>query len=140
MCAPGESELQSASSCLFSRAPRLNFALDSHDPLVSVYQYVSMPSREFRTLLSSLVRPAATCERSTLPPWLRLGITFGVLFALKGGLPALGLGPVLQVLALLVVATFFAWRFWWTCSPDRRGVFILVIVLWVAGIAKIARQ
>jgi len=31
-----------------------------------------------------------TCERSSLPPWLRLAITFAVLFGLKRALPGLG--------------------------------------------------
>jgi hypothetical protein len=78
------------------------------------------------------------CERSSLPPWLRFAITFGVLFALKLWLlPSLGLPPVAQVLTLLVVATFFVWRFWWRCSPARRGAVILTATLWIAGVAKI---
>jgi hypothetical protein len=88
----------------------------------------------------ALPQTAPTCERSLLPPWLRLVITFGVLFALKWGLPALGLSSAHQVLALLVVATFFAWRFWWTCGTDRRGPVIMIGSLWIAGIAKILLQ
>jgi hypothetical protein len=80
------------------------------------------------------------CERSLLPPWLRIAITFGALFALKAGLPLLGLSVMVQVLALLVAATFFAWRFWWTCGTDRRGPLLLIGSLWVAGIAKILMQ
>ena len=91
-------------------------------------------------LWSSLVRPPEACTRSSIPPWLRFAIAFGVLFALKYALPLLGLSLVVQVLVLLVVATFLAWRFWWNCSPDRRGVALLVVVLWVAGAAKILAQ
>lgn len=81
------------------------------------------------------------CERSSLPPWLRFGITFGVLFALKLWLlPSLGLPPTVQVLTLLAVATFFVWRFWWRCSPARRGAIILTATLWIAGVAKILMQ
>jgi hypothetical protein len=75
-----------------------------------------------------------------LPAWLRLAITFAVLFALKRLLPGLGIPPAAQVLTLLVVASFFIWRFWWNCSPDRRGALILGGALWVAGLAKIALQ
>lgn len=85
-------------------------------------------------------RPAPTCERSSLPPWLRLAVTLGVLFALKRWLPTLGLSPALQVIVLLGVATLFVWRFWWNCSPNRRGAVFLVSVLWIAGIAKILLQ
>jgi len=74
-----------------------------------------------------------------LPSWLRLAITFAVLLALKYGLPFLGIAPVVQVLILLVVATVFAWQFWWNCSPDRRGVAVLVGVLWIAGAIKMLR-
>ena len=88
---------------------------------------------------SSFFQPGATCRRSRLPAWLRLAITFGVLFALKYGMPLLGVAPAVQVLALLVVATGFAWLFWWNCSPDRRGVAILVVVLWAAGLIKLLR-
>ena len=76
---------------------------------------------------------------SGLPGWLRLAITFGVLFALKYALPVVGMAPMLQVLVLLVVATAFAWQFWWTCSPDRRGVAVLVGMLWIAGAIKLWR-
>lgn len=79
----------------------------------------------------------ATCERSRFSPLQRLVITFGVLFALKWLLPLAGLPPTAQVLSLLVVATFFAWRFWWRCGTDHRGPLLLIGTLWVAGIAKI---
>jgi hypothetical protein len=88
---------------------------------------------------TSLLQPGDACRRSRLPGWLRLAITFGVLFALKYAMPLLGVAPALQVLVLLVVATGLAWRFWWNCSPDRRGVTILVGVLWVAGLVKLLR-
>ena len=54
-------------------------------------------------------------------------------------MPLLGVAPALQVLVLLVAATGLAWQFWWNCSPDRRGVTILVGVLWVAGLVKLLR-
>lgn len=41
------------------------------------------------------------------------------------------------MLVLLVVATFFAWRFWWSCGTDRRGPILLIGSLCVAGLAKI---
>jgi uncharacterized RDD family membrane protein YckC len=41
------------------------------------------------------------------------------------------------VIILLVVATGFAWQFWWNCSPDRRGVAVLVGTLWIAGAIKL---
>ena len=85
----------------------------------------------------SLLQPGAACRRSRLPAWLRLAITFGVLFALKYALPLVGVSPALQVLVLLLVATGLAWQFWWTCSPDRRGVLILVGALWAAGVVKL---
>ncbi len=88
----------------------------------------------------SVFRPGDSCARSSLPGWLRLAITFGVLFALKHGLPFTGMAPSLQVLVLLVVATGFAWRFWWNCSPDRRGVALLVVLLWGAGLLKVLAQ
>jgi len=78
------------------------------------------------------------CARSALPWWLRLAITFAVLLGLKWALPAAGLAPRLQVLALLAVATLFIWRFWWNCSPDRRGALLLGGSLWAAGLLKIA--
>ena len=87
----------------------------------------------------AFLQPGPTCRRSRLPGWLRLAITFGVLFALKYALPVVGVAPFLQVLTLLVVATVFAWQFWWNCSPDRRGVAILVGSLWVAGAIKLLR-
>jgi hypothetical protein len=88
---------------------------------------------------SSIFQPGAACKRSRLPGWLRLVITFAVLLALKYALPLVGLTPVLQVLVLLVVATGFAWQFWWNCSPDRRGVAFLIVVLWAAGLFKMLR-
>jgi len=84
-------------------------------------------------------QPGATCRRSRLPGWLRLVIAFGVLLALKYALPFAGVAPRLQVLILLVVATVFAWQFWWNCSPDRRGVAVLVGTLWLAGLIKVMR-
>jgi hypothetical protein len=77
------------------------------------------------------------CERSSLSPQLRLGVTFAVLFALKWALPVLGLSSTTQVLVLLAVATAFIWRFWWRCGTDRRGPLVLIASLWVAGLAKI---
>lgn len=88
---------------------------------------------------SSFFQPGARCRRSRLPGWLRLAITFAVLFALKYALPVVGVAPALQVLTLLVVATGFAWQFWWNCSPDRRGVTILLALLWLAGAIKVWR-
>jgi hypothetical protein len=88
---------------------------------------------------TSLLQPGDACRRSRLPGWLRLAIAFGVLFALKYAMPLLGVAAALQVLVLLVVATGLAWQFWWNCSPDRRGVTILVGVLWVAGVVKLLR-
>src|SRR5688572_33421938 len=73
---------------------------------------------------SSFLRPGAACRRSRLPGWLRLVITFAVLLALKYSLPLFGVPATLQVLTLLIVATGFAWVYWWNCSPDRRGVAI----------------
>ena len=87
----------------------------------------------------SLLRPGAACQRSRLPGWLRLAITFGVLFALKYALPMTGASPRAQVVVLLIVATGFAWQFWWNCSPDRRGVALLVGALWAAGMIKLLR-
>lgn len=89
-------------------------------------------------MLSSL-QPGASCRRSRLPAWLRLAITFGTLFALKYTLPLVGVAPALQVVVLLLVATAFAWQFWWNCSPDRRGVVILVGSLWIGGVVKLLR-
>jgi len=91
-------------------------------------------------MTSSFLRPGAACRRSRLPGWLRLVLTFGVLLALKYSLPLVGVTPVLQVLTLLIAATGFAWMFWWNCSPDRRGVAVLVGSLWVAGLIKLLRQ
>jgi hypothetical protein len=91
-------------------------------------------------LTSSFFQPGAACRRSRLPAWLRLVITFAVLFALKYALPLVGVAPTLQVGILLVAATGFAWLFWWNCSPDRRGVAVLVVTLWAAGLLKILRS
>ncbi len=88
-------------------------------------------------MTSSFLRPGATCRRSRLPGWLRLAITFSVLFALKYTLPFLGISAALQVVILVVVATGFAWEFWWNCSPDRRGVALLIGLLWMAGVIKL---
>jgi hypothetical protein len=63
----------------------------------------------------------------------------GVLAALKYSLPFIGVPPALQVLILLLVATGFAWFFWWNCSPDRRGVAVLIGTLWLAGLIKLFR-
>jgi hypothetical protein len=87
----------------------------------------------------SFLQPGAACRRSGLPAWLRLVITFAVLFALKYALPLVGVPPKLQVGIVLVAATGFAWLFWWNCSPDRRGVAILVGTLWAAGLLKLVR-
>lgn len=84
--------------------------------------------------------PASTCTQSRFSPQLRLLITFGILFALKWSLPLTGLAPTRQVLALLAVATYLAWLFWWNCSTDRRGPLLLIGSLWVAGIAKVLLQ
>ena len=86
---------------------------------------------------STFLQPGSSCRRSRLPGWLRLAITFGVLFALKYGLPVVGVAPMFQVIILLVVATGFAWQFWWNCSPDRRGVAVWVGTLWIAGAIKL---
>lgn len=85
-------------------------------------------------------QPGAACHRSRLPGWLRLAITLGVLFALKFALPFAGAPPGVTVVLLLVIATAFAWRFWWNCSPDRRGVAVCVAVLWMAGLIKLLRM
>jgi hypothetical protein len=90
-------------------------------------------------LSSSYFRPGAACRQSRLPGWLRLTITFAILFALKYGLPVLGVGAAVQVVVLLAIATGLAWYFWWNCSPDRRGVATLIGLLWVAGLVKLLR-
>jgi hypothetical protein len=95
--------------------------------------------RSTRFLSLSFLRPGAACRQSRLPGWLRLTIAFAVLFALKYALPFLGIATALQTLILLVVATGFAWQFWWNCTPDRRGVAFLVGVLWIAGLVKVLR-
>jgi hypothetical protein len=77
------------------------------------------------------------CRQSRFSPPVRLLITFGVLFALKWALPLLGLTPTIQVLILLLVATYFAWLFWWNCSTHRRGPLLLIGSLWIAGLVKI---
>lgn len=91
-------------------------------------------------MTSSFLQPGAACRRSRLPGWLRLVIAFGSLLALKYSLPLLGLSPGMQIGILLITATWFAWLFWWNCSPDRRGVALLVITLWAAGLLKILRM
>jgi hypothetical protein len=87
----------------------------------------------------SFLQPGATCRRSRLPAWLRLVITFAVLFALKYSLPLLGIPAAVQIGILLVTVTAFAWFFWWNCTPDRRGVAVLLVTVWAAGIIKILR-
>jgi hypothetical protein len=91
-------------------------------------------------MASSFLQPGDACRRSRLPGWLRLVITFAVGLGLKYTLPLLGVTAALQVIVLLVVLTGFAWFFWWNCSPDRRGVAILVGLLWLAGLVKLIRQ
>ena len=61
------------------------------------------------------------------------------MFALKYGLPLLGVGAAAQLIGVLVVATGLAWYFWWNCSPDRRGVATLIGLLWAAGLVKLLR-
>ena len=63
-----------------------------------------------------------------------------MLFALKYAMPLMGIGAAVQVVVLLVVATGFAWFFWWNCTPDRRGVAVLVLSLWIAGAVKLLRM
>jgi hypothetical protein len=87
----------------------------------------------------SFLQPGPACRRSRLPGWLRLAITLGALFALKYTLPLFGLAPAVQILTLLAAATGFAWLFWWNCSPDRRGVALLLGTLWLAGLVKLWR-
>lgn len=89
--------------------------------------------------MSSFLQPGAACRRSRLPGWLRLVIAFAVLMTLKYCLPLIGMAAALQILVLLLVATFLAWQFWWNCSPDRRGVAILLGTLWIAGVIKLLR-
>jgi hypothetical protein len=90
-------------------------------------------------MTSSFLQPGPACRRSRLPGWLRLAIMLGVLFALKYTLPLIGVAPAAQILTLLAVATGFGWLFWWNCSPDRRGVALLVGTLWLAGLVKLWR-
>ena len=88
-----------------------------------------------------LASPAGpTCAQSSLSPGLRLSITFGVLFGLKWALPVLHVPPTAQVLILLVTATLFIWRFWWHCSPNRRGALLMAGLLWAAGALKLVLQ
>ncbi len=81
-----------------------------------------------------------TCARSSLPPGVRLVIAFGVLFGVKLVLPLLPLSASAEVVVLLLVASFFIWRFWWHCNPDRRGALLLAGMLWAAGALKLALQ
>ncbi len=87
----------------------------------------------------SFFHPGPACRRSRLPGWLRLAITFGVLFTLKYTLPLLGVGAAMQILVLVVVVTVFAWQFWWNCIPDRRGIAVLIGTLWIASLFKLFR-
>ena len=87
----------------------------------------------------SFFEPGATCRRSRLPAWLRLVITFAVLFALKYSLPLLPIPAAVQIGILLATVTVFAWFFWWNCTPDRRGVAVLLVTVWAAGIIKMLR-
>ncbi len=132
----GKCVADEAFSRLDSCALQLNFALDSHN-LPRTTDYVPLPDQDSFASAPDLPQVGPTCERSRLSPQLRLAITFGVLFALKWSLPALGLSSTAQVLVLLTVATFFAWRFWWRCGTDRRGPVLLIGSLWIAGLAKI---
>jgi hypothetical protein len=88
----------------------------------------------------SFLQPGNSCKRSRLPGWLRLVIVFAVLFALKYAMPLTPIGPAVQVVILLLVATWFAWLFWWNCTPDRRGVAVLLLSLWIAGAIKLYRM
>ena len=90
--------------------------------------------------MTTYLQPGSTCRRSRLPGWLRLLIAFASLFALKYALPFLGMRPQMQVLVLLIVASGFAWLFWWNCTPDGRGVAVLLATLWLAGLAKVLLQ
>jgi hypothetical protein len=58
---------------------------------------------------------------------------------MKYALPFTGIGAAVQVLILLIAVTVFAWLFWWNCTPDRRGIAILLVTLWAAGLIKIFR-
>jgi hypothetical protein len=98
---------------------------------------MSLPAEDPNAAAPFPPQSGPTCEQSALSPQLRLAITFAVLFALKYAQPFVGVPPTIQVLVLLVAATFFAWRFWWRCSPNHRGALVLISVLWIAGIAKI---
>jgi hypothetical protein len=82
----------------------------------------------------------ASCRRSTLSPAVRFAVFFGVLFALKAGLPYTGLPAALQVLALVATATLLVVRFWWGCGVSRRGGVALIAILWLAALAKILVQ
>jgi hypothetical protein len=78
-----------------------------------------------------------SCSRSSLSPLTRLLVAFAVLLALKWALPLTPVAPTAQVLMLLVVASLFIWRFWWHCSPNRRGALAMGVLLWVAGVLKV---
>lgn len=117
--------------------PRLSLGAGWLQTLSRGESQVSHPDQPTGVSAAELTVSGPACERSSLSPQLRLGITFVVLFALKWALPAVGVPPTAQVLALLAVGTFFAWRFWWRCGTDRRGPLLLIGSLWVAGLAKI---
>jgi hypothetical protein len=87
-----------------------------------------------------LFQAAPACRRSTLSPAVRFAIFFGVLFALKLGLPYTPLSAALQVLVLAATATVLVWRFWWACGESKRGGILLLAILWIAALAKIAMQ
>jgi hypothetical protein len=107
------------------------------------FQVAYVPSPSTPALPASddvLFQSAPACRRSSLSPQVRFGIFFGVLFALKLGLPYTPLSAALQVLVLAATATVLVWRFWWACGESKRGGILLLAVLWIAAIAKIAMQ
>ena len=82
----------------------------------------------------------AACRRSSLSPGARFVIFFGVLFALKLGLPYTGVPAAAQVLVIAAIATGLVWRFWWRCGESRRGSVLLLGILWIGAAAKIIVQ